>query len=208
MSETITAIISGLVFGLSGGLSPGPLLTLVISETLKHGVSEGVKIAMAPLVTDLPIVAAALYLLARLSDMTPVIGTIYLVGGAFLCFLGYESIVFKGAGTAPSVAPPQSLRKGIVANFLNPSPYLFWISIGAPTVIAASKHGLTEPIVFITIFYICLVGSKILVTLLVGKSKRFLSSGHYIYTIRILGCILILFAMLFFKNGIQRLMGL
>ena len=31
-------LVSGAVFGLSGGLTPGPLLTLVISETLKHGV--------------------------------------------------------------------------------------------------------------------------------------------------------------------------
>lgn len=43
----------GAVLGLSSGLSPGPLLALVISETLRHGVKAGVKVALAPIITDL-----------------------------------------------------------------------------------------------------------------------------------------------------------
>lgn len=45
----------GAALGLSAGLAPGPLLTLVISETLQHGVKSGVKVALAPVITDLPI---------------------------------------------------------------------------------------------------------------------------------------------------------
>ncbi|MBT4876955.1 MAG: LysE family translocator, partial [Desulfobacula sp.] len=39
----------GMVLGLSAGLAPGPLLTLVISETLLHDIRAGIKVAMAPL---------------------------------------------------------------------------------------------------------------------------------------------------------------
>ena len=37
-------VLSGLVVGLSAGASPGPLLSLVISETLNHGTRAGTKV--------------------------------------------------------------------------------------------------------------------------------------------------------------------
>lgn len=55
MLEIFTFLISGIIFGLSAGISPGPLLALVISETLKFGRKEGIKVAIAPLITDIPI---------------------------------------------------------------------------------------------------------------------------------------------------------
>ena len=44
MSETL----SGGLFGLAAELSPGPLLVLVIQQTLRYGTSEGLKVAGAP----------------------------------------------------------------------------------------------------------------------------------------------------------------
>ena len=41
MSETL----SGGLFGLAAELSPGPLLVLVIQQTLRYGTSEGLKVA-------------------------------------------------------------------------------------------------------------------------------------------------------------------
>jgi len=38
---------AGFLLGLSGGLAPGPLLTLVASETLRHGVRVGIGAALA-----------------------------------------------------------------------------------------------------------------------------------------------------------------
>ena len=100
---------------------------------------------------------------------------------------------------------PQSFKKGLLANFLNPNPYLFWITIGAPTIVRALDINVVSAALFIVFMYLCLVGSKILVALVVGKSKRFLKSKNYIYTIRILGVILILFAFIFVKQGFESL---
>src|SRR6266550_2327590 len=44
----MTALASGVLLGLSAGLSPGPML----AQTLRHGAREGCKIARAPLVTQ------------------------------------------------------------------------------------------------------------------------------------------------------------
>jgi threonine/homoserine/homoserine lactone efflux protein len=191
--------------GLSGGLSPGPLLTLVVSESLRHGVKEGIKVSMAPLFTDFPIVLASIYILSPLSDIQSVIGAISLLGAAFLVFLGYNSLSFKGVDIDVAQIKPQSLKKGIVANFLNPNPYLFWLSIGAPMVLKAYKNSILSAILFVTCFYMILVGSKILIAIVIGKSRRFLKSSHYVYTIRCLGIILLIFALFFVKDGLKSL---
>jgi threonine/homoserine/homoserine lactone efflux protein len=207
MSSDLPFIISGIVFGLGGGLTPGPLMTLVISETLKHGTKEGLKVAMAPLITDLPVVLLSVFLLSELSDLSVAIGIISLLGAIFLLYLGHESITFKGVEIDTSHFKPQSLRKGIIANIFNPAPILFWISVGAPTVLKGYEVSFMASIYFIVFMYVCLVGSKFLTAMLVGKSRQFLQSRNYKLIIRILGVVLIVFAILFLKDGLE-LLGL
>lgn len=203
MAQQITFLFSGVVLGLSAGLSPGPLLTLVISETLKHDIKEGIKVSVAPLLTDLPIVLITILVLSRLSNMLPVLGIVSLLGCAFLSYLGFDSITFKGVDIDVEQAKPQSIKKGVIANFLNPSPYMFWFTIGAPLVLKALKISLFSASLFILSFYVFLVGSKVLVAIVIGKSRFFLKSRNYVYTIRFLGVILLVFALIFLKDSLK-----
>ncbi len=47
----LTALASGVLLGFPAGLSPGPMLALVVAQTLRHGSREGCKIALTPRVT-------------------------------------------------------------------------------------------------------------------------------------------------------------
>jgi threonine/homoserine/homoserine lactone efflux protein len=203
MAPGITFLFSGVIFGLSGGLTPGPLLTLVISETLKHDVKEGIKVAIAPLLTDLPIVLITIVVLSRLENILPLLGVVSLLGSAFLTYLAYESISFKGVDIDLEQERPQSMRKGVIVNFLNPSPYMFWFTIGAPLVLKALNIGVFSAFLFVFGFYVFLVGSKVVVAVVVGKSRFFLKSTNYIYTVRFLGIILLVFAGLFLKDSLE-----
>jgi threonine/homoserine/homoserine lactone efflux protein len=194
-------LLAGLFFGITGGLTPGPLMTLVISETLKYGKRAGIKIALAPLLTDTPIVIGILYLVARVTSINLLAGIISLCGGFFLIYLGMESLGFRADSLKLSQATPRSLLKGIVTNFLNPSPYIFWFTIGAPIILKASAESISHAIAFLCSMYICLVGSKITVALLLDRSRAFLNSTIYTWTIRGLGIILLLFAVYFFWEG-------
>ena len=205
MALGFSFLFSGVVFGLSAGLSPGPLLTLVISETLKHDVKEGIKVSIAPVLTDFPIVIFTILVLSRLSDMLALLGLVSLLGSAFLVYLGCEGISFKGVDIEVEKTKPQSIRKGVIANFLNPAPYLFWFTIGAPLVLKGFHIGIFPASAFILGFYVFLVGSKVLVAVVAGKSRFFLKSRNYIYTIRLLGIILLVFAVLFAKDGLELL---
>ncbi len=199
-------LISGIVLGLSAGLSPGPMLTLVISQTLRHGVREGAKVALAPLLTDTPIVIASLMFLSVFSDMAPALGVISLFGGVYLFYLGLSSLRFKAVGLEEDV-DPKSLKKGLMVNFLNPSPYMFWVSIGGPLVLKASSTSLVSAAAFVLPFYVLLVGSKIVVAIVSGKSRNLLKSRHYRTVIRTLGLVLIGFGVLFLRDGVRYLSG-
>ena len=193
----ISLLTAGIIFGLSGGLTPGPLFTFIISETLKYGSKEGVKIAFVPILSDLPIVLISLFIVSKLSEINIVIGLISLAGAIYLIFLAIEGLKFNGTILDTTKVSPQSIRKGITINFLNPNPYIFWLTVGAPTVIHSSEISFVGPVAFIGGMYIFLVGSKVALAILVGKSKIFLKSKIYIYTIRFLGIILLIFAVIF-----------
>jgi threonine/homoserine/homoserine lactone efflux protein len=198
----VSAFTAGIVFGLSAGLAPGPLLTLVVSQTLRHNTKEGVKVALAPLITDLPIILMSLLVLSRLSDFGHVLGLISLLGGLYVLYLAYESFRTGPVHLKVSEECPQSLRKGSLVNALNPHPYLFWVTVGAPFILKAWENTPVAPLIFISCFYLLLVGSKIFLALIVGKSRSFLTSKRYLYVMRLLAAILALFALVLFKDGL------
>jgi threonine/homoserine/homoserine lactone efflux protein len=203
MMEPAAYLISGIVFGTAAGISPGPLLTLVIAETVKHSRKEGIKVASAPIITDLPIVLASIFVIAKLSHSDLLLGIISILGAMFIGYLAYESITVEGIELDLKKVKPKSLRKGVITNFLNPHPYLFWIAVGAPITLKAFAVSFISAFSFILGFYICLIGSKVLIALVVDRSKDFLKSNAYVYIIRFLGVILLIFSGLFIRDGLK-----
>ena len=202
MSEIFPFIASGFILGLTAGISPGPLLTLVISETLRHNKVAGMKVAIAPLITDGPILLVSLFLLTKLSGLDPLLGAISLFGAGFLAYLGYESLIIKNVNTDFKKTDEQSLKRGIITNALSPHPYLFYLSIGGPLMVKALSINILTLLSFIGSFLLLLVGSKIVITLIVEKSRTFLRSNTYIYTLKFLGLILMVFAIIFLKDAL------
>ncbi len=198
-------LLTGLLFGIAAGVAPGPLLTLVVSESLKDGIGAGIKVALAPLLTDVPIVALALFSVAKLCEFDMVLGVISLLGGLFVVYLGVDGIRCKGVALKDESKTSRSLLKGAITNVLSPHPYLFWFSVGAPAVIKANKESLAASIGFLIGFYLLLLGSKIVIAVIAGKSRSFLKGKVYINTMRSLGVLLIGFALFLLRDGLQLL---
>lgn len=191
---------AGLLLGLSSGLAPGPLLTLVAGETLRHGLRAGIGVALAPLLTDAPIVLATFMLLRPLSDRALPLALLHLAGGLYLAWLALESLRFRGVEPLATVAAG-SLWRGVIANILNPSPYLFWLAVGAPTLLAAWRQGWPAVAAFIGAFYALLVGTKVLLALLLARVRGTLRSRSYIGLMRALGLLLLVYALLLLGEG-------
>ena len=206
--EGVQFLITGILLGLAAGFSPGPLLVLVISETMQHNVRAGIKVAMAPVITDLPIVLLSILVLVKLAAFKQILGWVSLAGGGLVFYLGYQSIRTKAFEIGPEPGVISSpLKKGVLMNLLNPNPYLFWLSVGAPTTVKALSFGYPAVIAFIGSFYLFLVGSKIVLAIATGQSKKFLSWRLYMFTIRVLGVLLMALALFIVWDGFKMIVS-
>lgn len=199
----VTVLTAGFVLGLSAGLSPGPLLALVITQTLKHNAAEGIKVAAAPLLTDLPIVLVSLFVLTRLTGFNTILGVISFVGAIYVLYLSYESIHVKSIDNEAAAERPQSLKKGSILNLLNPHPYIFWIAVGGPFLLKSWESDPIAPFLFIALFYLLLVGSKVLLALLVARYSLFLTGKIYFYIMRGLAGVLAIFSLFLFRDALK-----
>jgi threonine/homoserine/homoserine lactone efflux protein len=203
MLSLLQQILTGSVLGLSAGLAPGPMLALVLSQTLRYSTAEGVKTSLAPLVTDPPIILACLLLYLQIAEVEPAIGVLSLFGAGYLVYLGWETARATCRDLEDPPGAPRSLFKGIVTNILNPHPYMFWFSVGAPLLL---EPGPARALLFLAFFYACLVGSKCVLALLAGRGKTLLRTGVYPWIMRFLGAALFICAAVFADNGIRLLL--
>ncbi len=200
-------LLSGLLLGLYAGLSPGPLMALVLAQTLRHGPREGCKVALVPLLTDLPIILVAVALASKLSELQPLLGVLSVAGGAFVMYLAYEAWRPARPDTADAPTRPNSWMKGILTNVLSPHPWLFWMTVGAASLAKAMTVGRHAAIAFLALFYGLLVGSKLTMVLLAGRSRRFLAGRPYRIINCALGVLMAVFAVLLIREGIKLVAG-
>lgn len=176
----MSALLAGLSLGFSAGIAPGPLMSLVITTALARGFGAGLRVAVAPLISDLPIVTAAVLFVAAVPEGAQAL--LAAGGGAYILYLGVDALVAarmaRPAEAAPQAAAQDVLR-GAVVNLLNPHPWLFWLGAGGPLLLAAWRVGSLHAAAFLFGFYALLVGSKIGVAWGVAAGRRFLTDRAY-----------------------------
>ncbi len=192
--------ISGLILGLTAGISPGPLLALVLTETMRHGLKAGIRVSLVPLLTDIPIVALCLLVMSNIAGSPGALGIISLAGAVFVVYLGIDTFMSSSPGETDTRGSG-SLRKGIVTNMLSPHPYLFWMTVGSATVLKASLSGIYHAAAFIAGFYLFLVGSKLLIAFLTSRTSHLLYGRGYKICMRTLGTALMMFAVILAKDA-------
>ena len=205
MADIASAALAGAALGLSAGFAPGPLLSLVLSQTLAHGPGEGVKVALAPILTDAPIILAAWLVLSRLAGTPAILGVVALVGAALLCRYAWDCFQAPPPDAGDPAKAPRSVVRGVAANFANPHPYLFWATVGVPYLLEAATAGSGAVITFLAAFYACIVGAKVVAAVLAGRFRQFLSSRAYRLLMAGLGLSLVYFAYGFVMQGLALL---
>ena len=57
---------AGILFEVPSGIAPSPVLVLIISEILGHGIRAGTKVACIPLLTDAFVILASAFLFTQI----------------------------------------------------------------------------------------------------------------------------------------------
>ena len=130
--------LSALSFGLAAGLKPGPLGVIVIQQTLSRGLSAGVRASLAPLITDGPIIIAALWFLSPFKRIELFAAALSLGGGAYLLWLSARMFRVHDSSLTGTLTSHSSLATAVKVNCLNPGPSLLWCTVGGNYIIRGS----------------------------------------------------------------------
>lgn len=84
-SQFLALLVQGAALGLTAASSPGTFQTYLITQTLSRGWRNGAVVALAPLLSDPPIILLVLFLLNNLPPLLT--QGISLIGGGFAIYL-------------------------------------------------------------------------------------------------------------------------
>lgn len=197
-------VISAFIFGLTAGFKPGPLGIVVIQQTLEHGLRYGLKASLAPIITDGPIIIAALVLLTQFSDKTPFIGILSLVGGLYLLWLSLKIMRIKEINISKTLSKPKSLETAIKVSLLSPNPYVFWFTVGGSYLALGTKSQIAA---FIVVSIGTLVATKMITAWTASYFRELLDSNAYVWVMRFLGLLLAVFGVLLIVRSQNVLFG-
>lgn len=167
-----TGVLAALALGVAGGLSPGPLHSLILATALERGPRAASRVAVAPLLSDLLPVAASLLLAATMPDWFA--RALAVVGGLALMAMAAWSL--RPAPSRPAPVPTTDYLRGAATNLLNPNPWIFWLGAGAPLLSAAFDDGALAGVGWLAVFYAGLVGVKLAFAIGVGLAGTMLSA--------------------------------
>ncbi len=187
--------LAGITLGVVEGVKPGPLLTTVIKETLTNGFRGGIRAASAPFFTDGPLILFSIFMAGYIADQPLLFCGIAVLGAIFLTRMGMECFNPEIPDIdVTDLDLTQSLKKGILTNLLNPNAYIFWLLIGGPLMATAADSEPIAPFAYAISFLVSIVLVKITIAYFFSKAQVNLSSDKYLFTLKICGFAMFIFA--------------
>ena len=164
-------LLQGLGYGGAAAAQPGPFQAYLLSQTLKNGLRSTLVAALAPLMSDGPIVLLVLLVLTQMPDWF--VAALRFGGGFFLLFLAYKAYrsarEMMGTAVADLPAPKkQSIREAALMNMLSPNAYLFWSTIAGPIFLEGWRQAPSHGLAFMLGFYGALIGGFMSFVVLFG----------------------------------------
>ena len=188
---------AGIALGIMEGIRPGPLLTMVIRETLTGGWSAGARAAAAPIFTDGPLIVVSVLLSGWVAKQPTLLFMISVLGAGFLVWFGVDC--FRIEPPDPDIGQQEvtgSFRRGVITNLLNPNVYVFWFLIGGPLMASAADEEPLAPVAYALSFLISIIIVKMSIAYFFDRTRGSLSPKAYRVALGICG-----FGMLAFASG-------
>jgi threonine/homoserine/homoserine lactone efflux protein len=165
-------LLQGFSLGLSGAASPGPFQAFIIGRSLQNGWRKTLPAALAPLISDGPIITLMVLVLTRMPD--GILRGIRLAGGLFVLYLAWKSFqAFRNFRMVEiSGKTDRTLWQAVATNFLSPGPYIFWSALAGPALVAGWKENPSHGLGFLFGFYFAMVGGLVVLVVLFGAARQ------------------------------------
>ena len=167
-------VIQGLGYGFAAAAQPGPFQPYVISQTLSKGWRRTLPAALAPLVSDGPIIVLVLLVLNRLPDALQ--RFLNIASGLFVLYLAWKaSATWRNYDSAAPVTAGASQRgffRAAVMNALSPGPYIYWGLVTGPVLVAGWREAPANGVGFLLGFYLAFALTLAGLVLLFGTARQ------------------------------------
>jgi threonine/homoserine/homoserine lactone efflux protein len=160
-------VLLGATYAFAAAVQPGPFQTYLISATLAHGWRRTVPAALAPILSDVPIISLVLLVLTHVP--LAAVSLLRLAGGAFLLYLAAGAFAAFRRYELPkldrSAGTTETVLEAVVVNLLNPNPYLSWSLVLGPLLLEAWRADPAYGIAFLASFYVTMIASTSVILL-------------------------------------------
>jgi threonine/homoserine/homoserine lactone efflux protein len=164
----------GIGFGFAAAAQPGAFQAFIISQTLQNGWRRTLPAALAPLISDGPIVVLMVVILSQLPGWGRAL--LYIGGGLFILYLARGAYVawrrFDEGANAVAGARSGSLIKAAMMNLLSPGPYLYWGLVAGPVLVRAWSESPASGVAFVAGFYMAMIATLAGIILVFGTARR------------------------------------
>ncbi|HET6454358.1 MAG TPA: LysE family transporter [Armatimonadota bacterium] len=195
-----SVFILSFITALSGALMPGPLLTVTIAQTARRGMRASVLLVAGHSLLELVLVVGLWFGLGHFLRIRPVIGTITVLGGLMLLWMGWGMIrdARRGALDIRTTANDggegvlrNPILTGMAVSISNPYWVIWWATIGLTFFAALSQNAVST----ICAFYFGHIMGDILWYLAIGiavaTGRRLINPTVYRVIVQICGIFLI-----------------
>ena len=187
--------VAGVALGVIEGIKPGPLLTMVIRETLSGGLRAGIWTAAAPIFTDGPLIIVSLLAASWISTRPSILIVISILGAAYLLKMGLECFSIEPPSSdLAEVDVSDSFKRGVLTNLLNPNVYIFWFLIGGPLMASVADEEPLAPVAYAVTFLVSIIIVKSIIALAFDRTRGNLSRRSYSIMLSLCGVAMIFFA--------------
>jgi threonine/homoserine/homoserine lactone efflux protein len=164
----------GATLGFGAAAQPGPFQAYLLAQAVRGGPWRALPLALVPLVSDPPVIAAVLALLAQVPS--GFLRILQVGGGVFVVILGGTAI--RAALRGPDApgdaerAPVRGFWRATLVNLTNPNAWVFWSLVGGPILAAAWRVAPSRALAFLGGFYLLLLGGNAVLVLAFGSAGR------------------------------------
>lgn len=200
--------LQGLTLGFSATATPGPFQAFLLAQTLKNGWQRTLPAALAPLVSDGPII----FLVFLVLTQTPAwfLNVLQLAGGLFILFIARGVFAsLHGPRETPTIsteATRQNFFQAVLMNALSPGPYVFWSVIAGPIVLEGWRQSPGLGLIFMIGFYGALIGGNMIFVVLFATASQLGPKASWILRVISVGA-LVIFGLYQIWTGTVSLVG-
>lgn len=169
-----TYIVVGIGYGFAAAAQPGPFQTYLISQSLARGWKKTLIAALAPMISDGPIIGLCLFVLSQIPFWFQ--RFLYIAGGLFVLYLAYGAYKSweRFDPNIPSVESEsrQSVFKAAMMNMLSPGPYIFWSLVTGPILLRGWRETPIHGIGLLVGFYTTITLGLFAIIIVFGAARQ------------------------------------